>query len=70
VTIAGARRDLAVLSLHQARARIDDLTLDMAKRAGVDTTARRIISVLACFTPVLTALECLVELDEVAPPAV
>jgi hypothetical protein len=68
--LIGARRDAAVLALHQAHRRIDDLTLDLAKRAGVDTGARRLIQVLACFAPVLRALEHLTELDdpEVSPP--
>jgi hypothetical protein len=50
-------RDAAVLALRLAHKRIDDLTIELAKRAGVDSGARRTIQVLACFEPVLTAIE-------------
>jgi hypothetical protein len=57
---AAVRRDVAGLALHLARTRVDDLTVAYARRAGLDTNARRMIEVLACFGPVLTAIESLV----------
>jgi hypothetical protein len=56
----GARRDAAVLALHLARTRVDDLTFELARRAGVDTGVRRMIEVLSCLGPVLTAIESLI----------
>jgi hypothetical protein len=55
-----ARRDLAVLALHAARARVDELTADFARHAGIDTSARRLVQVLGCFAPLLRAVEALV----------
>jgi hypothetical protein len=63
-----ARRDAAVLALHTARTKVDDLTVDYARHAGIDTNARRSVQILACFSPVLAAIECLLpEPPEAAP---
>jgi hypothetical protein len=52
-----AHRDAAVLALRLARKRVDDLSTDLARYAGIDTSARRLVQVLACFGPIITALE-------------
>jgi hypothetical protein len=55
-----ARRDAAVLAIHTARSRVDELTVEFARHAGIDTNARRLVRVLSCLGPILTALEHLV----------
>jgi hypothetical protein len=55
-----ADRDAALLALEVARARVDDLTVNLARHAGIDTQARRMVQVLACFGPVLSAIEYLI----------
>ena len=57
---AGARRDAAALALHLARTRVDDMVVHYAKRTGLDPHARAIVQIMACFSPVLTAIENLV----------
>jgi hypothetical protein len=52
-----ARRDAAVLSLRAAQQRVDDLTVDLARHAGIDRNARRMVQLLGCFAPIISAIE-------------
>ncbi len=67
--IAAARRDTAVLALRLAQQKVEDLTVDLARHAGIDRDARRMVQILACFAPIISAIEhALPEPSEVAQP--
>ncbi len=55
--IAAARRDAAILSLRLAQKKVEDLIVELARHAGVDREARRMIQVLGCFAPLISAIE-------------
>jgi hypothetical protein len=54
---AAARRDVAVLTLRAAQQRVDDLTVELARHDVADHHTRRMVQILACFGPIISAIE-------------
>ena len=51
-----ARRDLALARLRAAKQQIEELTVELARRMG-DPNAQRMVHILACFGPIIAAIE-------------